>query len=353
MNVNQNKKNGLTFTEGLCIMTPYIKYRKEREMEMQQLAKEIIGGRRLTREDDLSIFEEADLEQLAAGANAIREALCKNHVDLCTIINGRGGRCSENCKFCAQSAHNHTGCEEHGMLEPKVVLEDCRRREAAGVHAYSIVTAGRTVEGKELDILVNTYELLHRECNIRLCASHGLISEEAFARLKAAGVEMYHANIETSEHNFPNICTTHTYADKIREIRMAKEAGMTVCSGGIIGMGETWQDRIDMAVSLAELEVESIPINALIPVKGTPFEEVTPLTEDEIIRTIAMFRYINPTAYIRMAAGRNYFKDGGRRLFLSGVNATITGDMLTTVGNNTKQDMEMLNDMGFDLEVQR
>lgn len=320
-------------------------------MDIQQLAKEIIAGKRLTGKDDLSFFETADLEQLAEGANAIREALCSNHVDLCTIINGRGGRCSENCKFCAQSAHNHTGCEEHGMLSPEVVLEDCKKKEAAGVHAYSIVTAGRTVEGKELDVLVDTYALLHKECKVRLCASHGLISEDAFKRLKEAGVTMYHANIETSERNFPNICTTHNYADKIREIKLAKAAGMTVCSGGIIGMGETWQDRIDMAVSLAELEIESIPINALIPVKGTPLGDLEPLTEDEIIRTVAMFRFLNPTAYIRMAAGRNYFADGGRRLFESGVNATITGDMLTTVGNNTQQDKEMLTSMGFDLEV--
>lgn len=239
------------------------------------------------------------------------------------------------------------------MLESEVVLEDCRKREAAGVHAYSIVTAGRTVEGKELDTLVHTYELLHKECHVRLCASHGLISEEAFTRLKEAGVTMYHANIETSKRNFPNICTTHTYEDKIREIKLAKAAGMTVCSGGIIGMGEDWQDRVDMAVSLAELEIESIPINALIPVKGTPLGDVEPLTEDEIIRTVAMFRFVNPNAYIRMAAGRNYFSDGGRRLFLSGVNATITGDMLTTVGNNTEQDKAMLKDMGFDLEVQK
>lgn len=320
-------------------------------MDIQQLTKEIIAGKRLTGKDDLSFFETADLEQLAEGANAIREALCSNHVDLCTIINGRGGRCSENCKFCAQSAHNHTGCEEHGMLSPEVVLEDCKKREAAGVHAYSIVTAGRTVEGKELDVLVDTYALLHKECKVRLCASHGLISKDAFKRLKEAGVTMYHANIETSERNFPNICTTHNYADKIREIKLAKAAGMTVCSGGIIGMGETWQDRIDMAVSLAELEIESIPINALIPVKGTPLGDLEPLTEDEIIRTVAMFRFLNPTAYIRMAAGRNYFADGGRRLFESGVNATITGDMLTTVGNNTQQDKEMLTSMGFDLEV--
>lgn len=136
-----------------------------------------------------------------------------------------------------------------------------------------------------------------------------------------------------------------------REIELAKAAGLTVCSGGIIGMGETWQDRLDMALTLAELEIPSIPINALIPVKGTPFEGLTPLTQEEILRTVAMFRYLNPTAYIRMAAGRNYFSDGGRRLFRAGVNATITGDMLTTVGNNTAQDRKMLTGMGFDIHT--
>ena len=320
-------------------------------MDMKQLAREIIGGRRLRRGENLSFFEEVDLEELIGGADLIRQSLCGNRVDLCTIINGRGGRCSENCKFCAQSAHNHTGCTEHGMLTAEEVLEDCKAREAAGVHAYSIVTAGRTVEGKDLDRLVETYDLLHRECGLRLCASHGLISEEAFARLKQAGVEMYHANIETSERYFPFICTTHTFQDKLREIELAKAAGLTVCSGGIIGMGETWQDRLDMALTLAELEILSIPINALIPVKGTPFEGLTPLTQEEILRTVAMFRYLNPTAYIRMAAGRNYFPDGGKRLFRAGVNATITGDMLTTVGNNTAQDREMLTGMGFDIHT--
>lgn len=316
-------------------------------MDIIRLAEEIIKGKRLTREDDLSFFEDAKLSELEKGADKIRQVLCSNRVDLCTIINGRAGGCSENCKFCAQSAHSQTGCDKHGIVDPNEVLEDCKKREAAGVHAYSIVTAGRSVEGKDLDTLVSTYELLHRECNVRLCASHGLLDRDAFKRLRKAGVDMYHENIETSRRNFPNICTTHTYDDKIREIKMAKEEGFKVCSGGIIGMGETWQDRLDMAVSLSELEINSIPINALIPVYGTPFANIKPLNEDDIIRTVAMFRFINPTAYIRMAAGRNYFKDGGRRLFNSGVNATITGDMLTTVGNNTKQDIEMLKDMGY------
>lgn len=317
---------------------------------MKKLAEDIINGRRLTRKDDLSIFITAPLDEMAEGADMIRKSLCHNHVDLCTIINGRAGKCSENCKFCAQSSFHHTNCDTYDILDEDTILADCRQRQADGVHAYSIVTAGRTVEGKDLDKLVSIYEKLHKECDsLRLCASHGLLSREAFVRLKAAGVTMYHENIETSERFFHYICTTHTYQDKIKEIRMAKEAGLTVCSGGIIGMGETWEDRIDMAVSLSELEIESIPINALIPVKGTALQDVPPLSEDDIIRTVALFRYINPTAYVRMAAGRNYFKDGGKRLFHAGVNATITGNMLTTVGNNTSQDKEMLTEMGFDI----
>ncbi len=316
---------------------------------MLELAKRIIDGYRLTREDDLSIFGTAPLEALCEGADMIRKCLCDDRIDLCTIINGRGGRCSEDCKFCAQSAHHNTSCAEFPMLDADTVLADCRKREADGVHAYSIVTAGRKVDGADLDLLVETYQTLREHTSMRLCASHGLLTAEAFARLKESGVDMYHTNIETSRRYFPEICTTHTWDDKLEEIRLAKEAGLTVCSGGIIGMGETFADRIDMAITLAELEITSIPINALMPVAGTPLENLPRLSEEEILRTIAMFRYINPTAYIRMAAGRGYFSDGGRKIFQSGANATITGDMLTTVGNNTAQDKEMLEDLGFEI----
>lgn len=316
---------------------------------MNTLAKDIISGRRLTRDDDLSVFEQADLTELAKGADLIRKSLCQNRVHLCTIINGRSGKCGEDCKFCAQSSFSHTGCEAYDMLDEETILKDCKEKEAAGVHSYSIVTAGRTVAGKDLDKLVKIFERLHKECNVHLCSSNGLLSYEAFQRLKAAGVETYHENIETSRQNFPNICSTHTYDDKIEEIQLARKAGLNVCSGGIIGMGETWEDRVDMAVSLSELEIFSIPLNVLRPIPGTPFEHLPHLTEDEIIRTVAMFRYINPTAYIRIAAGRAYFKDGGKRLFQSGANATITGDMLTTVGNKIREDIQMFTEMGFDV----
>ena len=316
---------------------------------MKDLAEEIIAGRRLKRGEDFSFFLTADLDELLEGANRIREMLCGNKVDLCTIINGRSGRCSENCKFCAQSAHHHTGIEEYEFLDPDVIVEDCKKNEANGVHRYSIVTAGRTLTGKDLDKAIESYKKMREECNIELCASHGLLTEEELICLKEAGVSMYHENIETSKRNFPNVCTTHTYQDKIHEIQLAKKVGLKVCSGGIIGMGETWEDRIDMAVSLSELQIDSIPINALMPIKGTAYENLESLSEEDILRTIAIFRYINPRAYIRMAAGRNYFKDGGARVFLSGTNATITGDMLTTIGNNTTQDKKMLVHLGLDI----
>jgi biotin synthase len=191
--------------------------------------------------------------------------------------------------------------------------------------------------------------MLREECSIKLCASHGLLEEDAFRALKDSGVTMYHENIETSEQNFSNVCTTHTYEDKTNGIRLAQKAGLTVCSGGIIGMGETFQDRTDMAVSLAELGITSIPINVLVPIKGTVYENVDPLTEDEILRTVAMFRYLNPTAAIRLAAGRILMEDSGRKAFRSGANATITGDFLTTSGNHIEEDKKMLKQMGFQI----
>lgn len=319
---------------------------------MINLANEIIAGRRLTGEDDLSVFLTADLKELCEGANILRTALCGDKVDLCSIINGRGGHCSENCKFCAQSAHHHTGCDEHGFLSTQELVEGCKNSEEKGIDRYSIVTAGRTLEGTDLEKALIAYKEMHETYpEMKLCASHGLMKEEDIRKLYEAGVTMYHSNVETSERYFPEICTTHTYEDKKEEIRRAKAAGMTICSGGILGMGETWQDRLDMAVLLAEMEVESIPLNFLIPIPGTPLGDRKPLEQEEILRIVAIFRYLNPTAYIRIAAGRNYFKDGGKTLFQSGANATITGDMLTTTGQNTAQDREMLENLGFQLKT--
>lgn len=316
----------------------------------EELVEEIIAGRRLTRKDDVSFLLEGDLEELKKGANRIREALCGNRVNLCTIINGRAGRCSENCKFCAQSAHHHTGAEEYDFLDIDKIVAECKRNEKNGAHKFSIVTAGRTLVSKDFELAVAAYQRMHEECpDINLCGSHGLLKEEQFRRLKESGVTMYHENLETSRRFFPFICTTHTIDEKIECIKAAQRAGLEICSGGIIGMGETWEDRLDMAFELAELGVDSIPLNALLPIKGTPLEDLPQLSEEDILRTIAMYRFINPTADVRLAAGRSLMAESGKEAFFSGANATITGDMLTTSGNNTAQDKQMLVESGFDI----
>ena len=314
-----------------------------------RIAEEIINGRRLNREDDLAFFMEEDLDSLCRGADEIRRRLRGDRADLCSIINGRSGRCGEDCKFCAQSSCHNAKINEYPFLEPEEILEDCRRHERQGVGRYSVVTAGRALNGREMDLALRAYRSMKENCKIELCASHGLLSQEDFYRLAEAGISRYHANIETSRRNFPNICTTHTYDDKLEVIRRARNAGLAVCSGGIIGMGATWEDRVDMAFSLYEMEIKSIPINILQPIPGTPFGTLPPLSEEEILRTIAMFRYINPDAEVRLAAGRNSMEHSGKKVFTAGANAAITGDMLTTSGNNIADDMAMLTSMGFEV----
>ncbi len=316
-------------------------------MDILKLADEIIEGKRLSREDDLDFFVTCNLNDLCAGADKIRETCIGDRVDLCSIINGMSGRCPEDCKYCAQSAHNHTDCEVYDFLPEEKIMEACKTNEKEGVDRFAIVTAGRALSGEEFDKAIKAYERMNKECDIELCASMGFLSAEQLHRLHEAGVTSYHHNIETSRRNFPNICSTHTYDMKIETLKKVKAEGMYACSGGIIGMGESWEDRIDMAVSLAEVGVDSIPINALMPIKGTPLENLESLTEDEILRTIAMFRYINPEADIRLAAGRALMKNDGEMAFKSGASATITGNMLTTVAAATIQsDRKMLQNIG-------
>ena len=317
-------------------------------VDVLKLAEQIIAGKRLTREDDLSFFIDADLDSLCQGADRIRKSLVGDYVDLCTIVNGKGGRCTENCKFCAQSRHNHTGCDEHDMLQPEEILPLALANESEGVHRFSIVNACHSPTKAEFETVIDAYKLMKANCKIDLCASLGFLTSEQFTRLVDVGVTSYHNNIETSKRNFPNICTSHTYEDKIRNIKRAQDAGLCVCSGGIIGMGETWEDRLDMAISLGELGIESIPINSLMPIPGTPLAHLPRLSEDDILRTIALFRYINPTANIRLAAGRALMSESGKHSFNSGASATITGNMLTTSGSTIASDQAMLKELGRD-----
>ena len=313
--------------------------------ELYSLTEEIINGRRLSKDDDISVLKSASVEDLSACADRLRSHFSGDRVDLCSIISGKNGHCGENCRFCAQSAHNHTGCEIYGLMDYEDILEAALSNEKEGVDRFAVVISGKSPSDEDFEKIIGIYERLRSKLKISLCASLGFLTSEQFERLHKAGVTSYHNNIETSERYFDKICTTHTFRDKIENIRRAKAAGLSVCSGGIIGMGETMDDRIDMAFTLSGLGIASIPINTLIPIPGTPLENLPVLTSDEILRTIAIFRFINPESNIRLGAGRKLIPGNGRAAFTGGASATITGNMLTTSGSTIKSDIEMLTEM--------
>ena len=316
-------------------------------MDMLSLAEEIINGRRLHKGENLSFFKKEDLREMCEGADRLRSHFIGDKVDLCSIINGRSGRCPEDCKYCAQSVHHHTECEVYDFLPLEDIMEMCQLNEREGVDRFSIVTAGRALNGREFDLAIKAYEEMKARRKIDLCASMGFLNAEQLHRLHLAGVTSYHHNIETSRRHFSNICTTHTYDQKLQTLKLVKAEGMCVCSGGILGMGEDFDDRIDMALDLAEVGAESIPLNALMPIPGTPLEDMPVLTEDEILRSIAIFRYINPEANIRLAAGRALLSGDGEKALQSGASASITGNMLTTAACATiRSDKEMIRRIG-------
>lgn len=315
---------------------------------LRSITDNILNGINITKPQVMETLLTADLNSLSACADEIRQKLCGSRVDLCSIINGKCGRCSEDCKFCVQSLNCKSELDAHGFIDKNTYLSACKKAKESRIDCFSIVTSGRTLTPDDYEKAKELYASANRECNgIMQCASHGLLTKEQLEGLKKAGIKRYHANLETSERYFPYICTTHTYADKISLIKDAQSVGLDVCSGGIIGIGETMEDRIDMAFQLKELNIKSIPINIYIPLEGTFFRDIPSPSYDEVIRIIAIFRFINPKADIRLAAGRVSMPDCGLRAFKSGANATITGDMLTTTGSGTKEDIQMLTENGF------
>ena len=319
-----------------------------------QLAEDIIKGRRLKRGEDLSFLLSEDLDELCAGADKIRKELCGNHVDLCSIINGRSGRCGEDCKFCAQSACHHAKVEEYPFLEPEEILEDCKRHEAKKVHRYSIVTAGRALTGAEMEKALQAYRAMKKECKVELCASHGLLSQEDFNRLKEAGVGRYHANIETSRRNFPNICTTHTFEDKLEVIRRAQAAGLSVCSGGIIGMGESHADVVDMLSELREIAPQALPINFLLPIPGTPLEhtDTSGLTTEYCLKVLCLARLMVPQTDLRCAAGREVYFKGREGDLLRVVDSIFASGYLTAGGQGIKDTIQAIENAGYTYEIE-
>lgn len=314
--------------------------------QIETIGNAVMQGKQVTREEAIWLYQQP-LEALCRKADEIRAKFCSNSFDLCTIINGKSGRCSENCKFCAQSAWHHTGAEEYPLLSADEIVAQAKKNDDQGVLRYSIVTSGRCLSDEEVDNMCEAVRQIRKETGIAVCVSFGLLNEEQFRKLREAGVTRVHNNLETSRRNFPNICTTHTFDDKITAIKAAQAAGLSVCSGGIMGLGETPEDRIDMALTLRELGIKSVPVNVLNPIPGTPFGHNKKLTEEEVCRIVAVYRFILPDASIRLAGGRSLLPDKGRRCFQSGANAAISGDMLTTAGITVQTDLLLLQELGY------
>ena len=319
-------------------------------MNLKELTDQVISGKKISKEEALFLYRQPLLE-LCGSADKIRKYFCSDQFDICTIINAKSGSCSENCKFCAQSAHNHTCAATYPLLSKEEILAQAKINHEQGVLRYSIVTSGKRLSDAEVDLMCEVVREIKEKIGISVCVSFGLLNEQQFRKLKEAGVTRVHNNLETSRRNFPNICTTHKFDDKIQAIRAAQDAGLAVCSGGIMGLGETAEDRIDMALTLRELGVLSIPVNMLNPIPGTPFENNERLTPEVMQRIVAVYRFILPQASIRLAGGRGLMPDKGKSCFTSGANAAISGDMLTTAGIMTKTDMALLKELGYEVKI--
>ncbi len=310
------------------------------------LKEKVLNGGLIDKSEAMQLWE-VDYDELCSAANEIREKFCSNNFDICTIVNGKSGKCSENCKFCSQSSFYHTCAGEYPLLDKESIVKEAMNNAEQGMLRFSIVTSGRRLNDKEVDIMCDVIREIRKNTDISVCASFGLLNEEQYRKLKDAGVARIHNNIETSENNFPNVCTTHTFSDKINAIKAAQKAGLDICSGGIMGLGENNEDRVDMAFTLRELNVKSIPVNMLNPIPGTPFENNKKLTEKDMCRICAVYRFILPDAFIRLAGGRGLMENKGRDCFLSGANAAISGNMLTTSGITFETDLALLKELNF------
>lgn len=316
---------------------------------IEVLKEKVLNGGQISREEAVKLSKEEDKQALYRAAGEIRDQLAGRRFDTCSIINARSGRCSEDCKWCAQSAFFKTDIEEYELVSEKVCLEMAKLNDEYGVDKFSFVTSGRTLSDRNIDRLCEYARKIKENSGLHLCASMGLLNKAQLQKLLDAGIRRYHCNLETSSAYFSKLCTTHSVEEKIRTIRAAQEIGMEVCSGGIIGMGESMEDRIDLAMTLRELNIKSIPLNVLNPIPGTPLEGTPALSDEEVLTTIAVFRFIHPDAYLRFAGGRMLIAHIETEAIQAGINAAIVGDLLTTVGSKVREDMEKVKEMGFSL----
>ncbi|MBM3848086.1 MAG: biotin synthase BioB [Verrucomicrobia bacterium] len=320
---------------------------------LHALGERVLAGGEVSREDAGFLFQlssPGDLGDLLAWGNRIREHFKGNKIHLCSIVNAKAGSCSENCKFCSQSSFYQTGSPKYGFVDPEPVKTTSEEASRNRVTAVGLVAAWKGLnEGPMLDEVCDRIREMAKDGKVRPDASLGIIKNPNVARrLKEAGLECYGHNLESSRRFFPQHCSTHSFEDRLETIRHLKAAGIKICSGGIIGMGETWEDRLDLAFSLREAGANVVPINILNPIPGTPFEKIPPLPPMTILQTIACFRFILPRQEIMVAGGRTVnLRDLQSMVFMAGASALMVGNYLTTLNQSVEKDLQMLQDLGL------
>ncbi len=322
-------------------------------MNYEQLAQDVLKGYEITDEEALALLETPDeqLLKLLDGAYMIRHAYYGNRVKLNMIINTKSGLCPENCGYCAQSIVSKAPVEKYAMMKSDEIVEGAKRAAASNASTYCIVASGRGPREQELDIVIDSVKRIKEEHeNMTVCACLGLLQPEQAKRLKEAGVDRYNHNINTSATHHENITTSHDYDDRVRTVNYAKEAGISPCSGVIVGMGETKKDVVNMGRSLRNLDADSIPVNFLHAIEGTPLEGLDELNPRYNLKVLAMFRYMNPTKEIRVSGGREVNLRSLQPLSLYAANSIFVGDYLTTDGQENSSDFAMLEDLGFEID---
>lgn len=295
---------------------------------------------------DVNSLLNMPLMELVSIADKVRKDSVGNVFELCNIINAKSGLCSEDCKFCAQSSKHSADVSTYSLKKKDQIVEAAKEAKQIGAKKFGIVTSGNCLNKKELDVIADAIEEIKSNIGITVCASLGALEKSELAALKNVGLSRYHHNIETSERFYSQIVSTHSFEERIKTVKAAKEVGLEVCSGGIIGMGETWQDRIDMAMLLKELDVDSVPINLLVPIKGTPLESAKPISGMDAVRTICIFRIILKDKIIKIAAGReSVLKDFQALALMAGANGMLIGGYLTVKGRDVAEDQKLVEEI--------